>query len=163
MFPLPRRPPLAGLFQYMVGHFAFTGRRLPCKSKAFTLIIGNMRKRPPGGSGQAANISGAPRRNRRARKGNAIARVKAQHLSTIRFHSITFSLLALSAGWLCRRIRQLYLLPARSPQADLSIMLYMDKSKWSCPGVKYLILPPACYRSKRSMNSFRWLPIKSAP
>jgi hypothetical protein len=33
MFPLPRRPPLAGLFPYNVGHFAFTRRLMPTQGK----------------------------------------------------------------------------------------------------------------------------------
>jgi hypothetical protein len=33
MFPLPRRPPLAGLFRYMVGHFTFTGRLTVAQGK----------------------------------------------------------------------------------------------------------------------------------
>jgi hypothetical protein len=47
-----------------------------------------MRKRPPVGSGQAANISGVLHRSRRANKSNVIALVKAQRLNKIRFHRI---------------------------------------------------------------------------
>jgi hypothetical protein len=33
MFPLPRRPPLAGLFLYNVEHFAYSGRLVPTQGK----------------------------------------------------------------------------------------------------------------------------------